>query len=72
MLWGITAYYVKLIGEDLLRYSNKTESDGLRKCLYYHYLTKNVMCVQRQGTTDYDKSGCCAKVQSARAGVRAF
>ena len=27
----------------LLRYSNKIESVGLRKCLYYHYLTEKVM-----------------------------
>jgi len=30
-------YCVKLRGEDLLRHSNKTESVGLRKCLYYPY-----------------------------------
>jgi len=40
MLWGKTAYCVKLSGEDLSRYSNKTESVGLRKCPVYHYLTK--------------------------------
>ena len=40
MLWGNTAYCVKLSGEDLSRYSNKTESVGLRKCPYCHYLTK--------------------------------
>jgi len=43
MLWGNTAYCVKLSGEDLSSYSNKTESVGLRKCAYYHYLTKKVM-----------------------------
>jgi len=32
MLWGNTAYCVELSGENLLRYSNKTESAGLRKC----------------------------------------
>jgi len=31
---------VKLSGEDLSRYLNKIESVGLRKCPYYHYLTK--------------------------------
>jgi len=40
MLWGKTAYRMKLSGEDLSRYSNKTESVGLRKSPYYHYLTK--------------------------------
>ena len=30
MLWGNTAYCVKLSGKDLLRYSNKNESVGLR------------------------------------------
>jgi len=35
--------YVKLSGEDLSHYSNKTELVGLRKCPYYHYLTKKVM-----------------------------
>jgi len=41
MLWGHnTVYCVKLNNEDLLRYSNKIESAGLRKCPYYHYLTK--------------------------------
>ena len=40
MLWGNTAYCVKLSGEDLSRYSNKTESVGLRQCPCYHYLTK--------------------------------
>ena len=43
MLRGHTAYCVKLSGEDLSRYSNKIESVGLRKCEYYHYLTKKVM-----------------------------
>jgi len=43
MLWGNTSYCVKLRVEDLLRYSNKIESVGLRKCPYYHYLTKEVM-----------------------------
>jgi len=42
MLWGNTAYCVKLSGEDLSRYSNKNESYGARKCLYYHYLTKKM------------------------------
>jgi len=43
VLWGNTAYHVKLSVEDLLCYSNKIESVGLRKCPYYHYLTKKVM-----------------------------
>jgi len=43
MLWGNTAYNVTLNNEDLPRYSNKIESIGLRKCPYYHYLTKKVM-----------------------------
>jgi len=30
MLWGNTACYVKLSDEDLLRYSNKIESVGLK------------------------------------------
>jgi len=34
---------VKLSDEDLSRYSNKIESDGLRKCLYYHCPTKKVV-----------------------------
>ena len=38
-LWGNTAYWVKLSGEEL---SNKVESVGLRKCPYYHYLTNGV------------------------------
>ena len=29
-------------GEDLSHYSSKIESVGLRKCPYYHYLTKKV------------------------------
>jgi len=37
------AYCVKLSREYLSRYSNKLESVGLRKCLYYHCLTKKVM-----------------------------
>jgi len=39
------AYWVKLGGEDSSRCSNKTESVavGLRKCPYYHYLTKTAM-----------------------------
>jgi len=41
MLWGNTAYRVKLSGQDLMRYSNKNESVSLRKCPYYHYLTKS-------------------------------
>jgi len=43
MLLGKAAYCVKLSGEDLSRYSNKMESAGLRKCPYYHHLTKKVM-----------------------------
>jgi len=44
MLWGNTAYCVKLNDEDLSRYSNKIESVGLIKCPYYsNYLTKKVM-----------------------------
>jgi len=43
MLCNNTVYCVKLSGEDLSRYSNKIESVGLRKCQYYHYLTKKVM-----------------------------
>jgi len=42
MLWGNTAYCVKLHGKDPSRYSNKIESAGLRKCPYYHCLTKKV------------------------------
>jgi len=38
-------YCVKSSGVDLdlSHYSNTLESVGLRKCLYYHYLTKKVM-----------------------------
>jgi len=35
-----SAYCVKISGGDLSRYSNKIESAGLRRCPYYHYLTK--------------------------------
>jgi len=31
ILWGNTAYCVKLSGKDLSRYSNEIESVGLRK-----------------------------------------
>jgi len=34
MLWGNTAYFAKLSGEDLSRYSNKIESVDLRKYPY--------------------------------------
>jgi len=34
MLWGNTAYCVKLSGEDLSRYSNKTESAALIKKMF--------------------------------------
>jgi len=48
MLWGNTAYCVKLSGEDLSRYSNKIELAALRKCpYYYHYLTKKVTSQQK-------------------------
>jgi len=40
MLWIATAYCMKLSGEDLSRYSNKIESFGLRKCPYYHRITR--------------------------------
>jgi len=44
MLWGNPANCVnKLSGEYLSRYLNKVESVDLRKCPYYHYLTKRVM-----------------------------
>ena len=39
MLWGNTAYCLKLSGEDSSRYSNKIETVALRKCPYYHCLT---------------------------------
>jgi len=42
MLWGNIAYCVKSSGEDLSRYSDKIESVGLRKCTYYHRLTKKL------------------------------
>ena len=34
VLWGNMTYCVKVSGEDLLHYSNKTESVDSRKCLY--------------------------------------
>jgi len=37
------AYCVKLSGEDFSRYSHKIELIGLRKCPYYHCLTKKVI-----------------------------
>jgi len=37
------AYRVKLSGEDSSHHSNLTESVSLRKCSYYHYLTKKAM-----------------------------
>jgi len=43
MLWGNTAYCVKLSGEDVWHYSNKIESVALIKCQYYYYFTKNLM-----------------------------
>jgi len=43
MLWGNTAYCVKLSGEDTSRYLNKIESVGLKRCPYYHYHAKKVM-----------------------------
>jgi len=43
MLWGNTAYRVKLSGEELSRYSNKSESVGLRKYPCYHCRIKEVM-----------------------------
>jgi len=39
MLWGNSAYCVKLSGEDLSRYSNKIESIGLRMSYYESYAT---------------------------------
>ena len=39
LLWGNTAYGVKLSGEDLSRYSNKIESVGLGNYYYYIRLT---------------------------------
>jgi len=47
MLWDNTAFCVKLSCEDLSRCSNKIESVGLRKCPYYHHLTKKVMLQQQ-------------------------
>ena len=41
--YTISIFRVKLSGEDLSRYSDKIESVGLRKCPYWHYLTKKVM-----------------------------
>jgi len=36
VLWGNSAYYVKLSGEDLSHYLNNIESVALRKCPYHH------------------------------------
>ena len=47
MLWGNTAYCVKLSGKDMSRYSKKIESAGLRKCAYRHYLSRKVMSQQQ-------------------------
>jgi len=41
VLWGNTANCVQLSGQNLSRYSNKTESAALRKCSHYHYLTNS-------------------------------
>ena len=43
ILWGNMTYTVKLSGEDFSQYLNKIESVGLRKCLYYRYLSKEVV-----------------------------
>jgi len=43
MLWGNTAYCLKLSGKDLSRYSNKIESVGGRKFPYDHCFTKKVI-----------------------------
>jgi len=43
MLWGKTAYCLKSSGEGVSRYWNKIEAVGVRKCPYYHYLTKKEM-----------------------------
>jgi len=40
---GNTAYCVKWNDEDLSRCSNKIELDGLRKCPYYHCITKKAV-----------------------------
>ena len=48
MLRGNTAYCVQLSGQELLRYSNKFESVGLRKCPYYQDLTKKVLLLSQQ------------------------
>ena len=42
-LWGNTAYCERLSGKDLSRCSTTVESFGLRKCPYYHCLTKKVV-----------------------------
>jgi len=47
MLWSNTAYWVKLSGEDLSRYSNKIESVGLRKCTHYHYLIATTISISQ-------------------------
>jgi len=38
---------VQLSGEELLRYSNKFESVGLRKCPYYQDLIKKVLLLSQ-------------------------
>jgi len=38
MLWGNTTYSVKSSADDLLRYSNKIESVGLRKVPFNYYV----------------------------------
>jgi len=59
MLWGNTSYCVKLIGEDLSRYSSKTEPDALRKCPCYQYLTKkcDVTVIKRFSEFAYIMAG---------------
>jgi len=52
MLWGNTAYCVKLGGEDLPRYSNRTESVGWRKFPHCHYINKKLMSPDNEHFSD--------------------
>jgi len=73
VLCGNTAYRVKLdlSGEDLSRYSNNTESVGLRKCSYCHYVTNKKKVMSQWETfaracTTYDHGGKTAGMDKVR------
>jgi len=70
MLWGNTAYCVKLIGEYLSCYSNKIDSVDVRKFPQYCYLTEKVMSQYHRVCVSVGRFVCPLAYLNKKASIR--